>query len=183
MKTCLACNEDKPLSAFPRDITRPSKIYVYCRQCCAIRYQKSRRTDPIRWAKKLAVARSRHKANPAAAMYWDAKKRAKKKGLPFTITIADIVIPEVCPVFNVKLEVCSKGHRWSPSLDAKIPVLGYVPENIQVMSRFANTMKSDATADLLLDFADWANRTQVRSFKSNITTADIINLAFRKISG
>lgn len=90
--------------------------------------------------------------NPERYLLQGAKARAKKQGIPFDITHHDIVIPEYCPYLGCKLEMFSE---WSsPSLDKKVPSLGYVKGNIQVISTKANTMKNNATQDELVIFAE-----------------------------
>ena len=78
-----------------------------------------------------------------------AKQRAKKKGLPCTISYKDIFIPEVCPVFNTPLEWDGKRDDV-PSLDRLDSELGYVKGNVRVISGRANRLKADMTkADIL----------------------------------
>lgn len=85
-----------------------------------------------------------------------ARERARKKGLPCTITIEDLNIPEVCPVFGTKLEAGTKvSYANSPSLDKIDPTKGYIKGNIQIISMKANTMKSNASTEELLQFANW----------------------------
>jgi hypothetical protein len=90
----------------------------------------------------------------------NAKQRAIKGGLPFSITEADIDIPEFCPVLGFKLTT-GKGSvdPSSTSIDKIDPKRGYVPGNVQVMSYMANRMKSNATPTELLMFADWVYKT------------------------
>ena len=85
------------------------------------------------------------------------KLRAKNQGRTFTITRENIVIPEICPVLKIPLERSydGKAKSNSPSVDCIIPELGYVPENIQIISYKANAMKSNASKDELIKFADW----------------------------
>ncbi len=81
---------------------------------------------------------------PVFNMFNGAKTRAKRKNLPFSITLDDIVIPDVCPLLGVEL-ITSAG-KWSPNsptLDRVKPALGYVPGNIQVISARANLSKND----------------------------------------
>jgi hypothetical protein len=80
-----------------------------------------------------------------------AKRRSKKYNLPFNIDISDIIIPEFCPVLEIKLERNYGGsaNDNSPSLDKIIPYLGYVKGNIRVISHKANTMKNNATEEEL----------------------------------
>ena len=83
----------------------------------------------------------------------NAKIRAKAKGLPFTITTKDIVIPDVCPVLGVPLtrpDGTSRGPGpYTPSLDRIVPELGYVPGNVRVISYRANRIRNDATIEEL----------------------------------
>lgn len=90
----------------------------------------------------------------------NAKYRAKKQSLPFNLEKSDIVIPKICPVLGTELSVLGvdpyKFPESIPSLDKIIPNLGYVKENIQVISLLANRMKSNATPDQLSNFGKWA---------------------------
>lgn len=126
---------------------------LYCSQKCRIGF----------WNKECSLSSPKwHKKNPAKVMLRSARHRAKKQGLPFNITIDDIVIPEVCPVLGIQLE-CNAGtgsaKQNSPSLDKIIPELGYVVGNVQVISYLANVMKHDATPKQLIDFALWVLET------------------------
>ena len=79
-------------------------------------------------------------------MFHNAQHRAKKKGIPFTITINDIIIPETCPLLGITLvSTNDKRDPRNPSLDQKIPGQGYTPDNIWVMSSRANWIKCDAS--------------------------------------
>lgn len=98
---------------------------------------------------KDSVTRMR-KDNPSRVMLYSAKRRASRDGLPFDIEESDIVIPEYCPILNIKLDYDNKDTREnSPSLDKIVPELGYVKGNISVISCRANRIKSDASVDEL----------------------------------
>lgn len=77
-----------------------------------------------------------------------AKRRAKRAGIPFALTIKDITIPDKCPVLGIPI-FSNDGIRGatdnSPSLDRIIPNLGYVPGNVRVISYRANAIKRDAS--------------------------------------
>lgn len=92
-----------------------------------------------------------------------AKQRAKKKNIPFTLKKTDINLPTHCPILGIKLEynlgTGSGGKDNSYSLDRIDPSKGYTPDNIQVISHKANSMKFTATPEELLSFADWVYRT------------------------
>jgi hypothetical protein len=94
--------------------------------------------------------RRRLALEPQATMLRMARKRARKQGLPCSIRLSDIVVPEFCPVLGIPLFV--QGQHvgpHSPTLDKLIPELGYVSGNICVISNKANLIKSNASiADL-----------------------------------
>ena len=97
-------------------------------------------------------------AHPESQVLERAKARAKKYGIPFEITRTDVVIPKRCPVLGIPLFM-GKGRgnviANSPSLDKIIPVLGYIPGNVEVISHKANTMKSSASAWELFRFVQY----------------------------
>ncbi len=72
-------------------------------------------------------------SRPEYVLWQNAKHRAKRKNLEFTITLDDIVIPELCPVYNRPIE--------SPSIDRFDNSQGYTPENIRIISKRANNIK------------------------------------------
>lgn len=91
-------------------------------------------------------------------MFYNAKTRARKAGLPFTITLDDVVIPTHCPILGIPL-FRAKGRGGqaenSPTLDRVRPELGYVRGNVIVISNRANRIKSDATIKELRDIASF----------------------------
>ena len=79
-------------------------------------------------------------------MFHNAQHRAKKKGIPFTISIEDIIISETCPLLGIPLvSTNNKRDPRNPSLDQKIAGKGYTPDNIWVISSRANALKWDAS--------------------------------------
>lgn len=96
------------------------------------------------------------KLKPKKRLLYSAAARAKREGLPFSITEEDIVIPTHCPYLGIELCItAARGTKRNNviSLDKIIPSLGYIKGNIEVMSQQANTMKSDASKEELLLFA------------------------------
>lgn len=91
------------------------------------------------------------------------KSRATRLGLDFNIEVSDIVVPDVCPILGIKLESgLGSGKRGprknSPTVDRIEAGLGYVKGNIRVVSALANGMKSSATPEELMLFAQWVLR-------------------------
>jgi len=98
----------------------------------------------------------RRKTDKAYALWQTCRHRARKKNLPFDLFVEDIVIPERCPALGIPLISGSKGSmdNW-PSVDRKVPELGYVRGNICVISYKANRMKSNGTLEELINLVRW----------------------------
>lgn len=97
-----------------------------------------------------ALARGRERApRPLeSSLLHRAKHRAKRGGVPFAISLSDIVVPARCPVLGMKLHLgARKAGASSPSLDRIVPSRGYVPGNVAVISWRANLLKTDGTAE------------------------------------
>lgn len=139
-----------------------------CYECLRIRsrrryakdIEKSREKNRVRARNKRgdwrrAYERKHYHANPQRYMLKSAADRAKKYGFACTITEADIVVPEFCPLLGLRLERgTGKQHAASPSLDKIRPELGYVPGNIWVISHRANELKRDAGLEELQTLVD-----------------------------
>lgn len=88
-----------------------------------------------------------------------AKQRAKKKQLPFNITVEDIIVPTYCPLLGIEIKNSIPGEgrkNNSPTLDRIIPELGYIKGNVWVISWKANRIKSNVP------------RTQLEQFCKNL---------------
>lgn len=87
-----------------------------------------------------------------------AKERASRRGLLITIKLDDILALalDVCPILGIRLEWDVRLRSdASPTLDRLDNRLGYVAENILVMSWRANRLKSDGTSKELRQIADY----------------------------
>lgn len=100
--------------------------------------------------------REYYRRKPVNRMLNRARARAKKYGWEFNIDESDIVIPTHCPLLGIELFI-AEGRKSckenSASLDRIDPNKGYVKGNILVMSHKANTMKSNATPQEILQLA------------------------------
>jgi hypothetical protein len=97
-----------------------------------------------------------YEANKEYVMWRDTKRRAKKLGIQFNLELLDIVIPERCPIFDVKLKVGNGPlARNSATLDRINPRKGYVKGNVAVISMFANKLKANGSAQQHLQIAEW----------------------------
>lgn len=112
-------------------------------------------------------------------MFTAAKQRAEKKGLEFNIAEEDINIPEKCPILDVPFQFGTKeSYDYSPSLDRIDTTKGYVKGNVWVISKKANTMKSNATWDELTKFA-----TNILRYSPNNNEKEIVELEDKEPQG
>lgn len=94
-------------------------------------------------------------------MLSSARQRAKEKGLMFCIHYEDIKIPNLCPVLRIPLIPSLDGNSDnSPSLDRKVPYLGYTKGNVQVISMRANRIKADATSSELMAICHYVRKIE-----------------------
>lgn len=168
-KVCTTCGIRKSFSEYYKDSRRKNGMQPRCKKChlnSGMKYQKTERGKGVHKKANIKYSpkqREIRRANKATTMIYAAKSRAKKRGVPCTITISDIHIPAICPVFKVPFAHGEDGKNvadmlfrpMSPSLDCIIPELGYIPGNIQVISYLANVMKHNATPEQLVQFAQW----------------------------
>jgi hypothetical protein len=89
------------------------------------------------------------------------KTRAKAKGIPYELD-ADFlqsIFPTHCPILGNKLErsIGKRPGPFSPTVDRIFPEKGYVRDNVMIISKRANQIKSDATPEEVMKVAQyWA---------------------------
>lgn len=173
---CQICGEEKDILLFQKAKATKSGFIKTCKKCVYNRLIEARK-DPEKAAHMAAVRKARYdriKAENKDGKYdkyiergkkyrlkkkghyllYSCRSRAKVEGALFNLSVDDIVIPEICPLLGVPIIVHGgPKNLYSPSIDRLIPSLGYVKQNIRVISRKANFMKSSASKEELLAFA------------------------------
>ncbi len=139
--------------------------------------QRAAKTYPLVAAKKAEAYRSNIEVRRKEArdryhgdkftkqrstMLRTARQRAKKRGVPFELVVADINVPSHCPVLGFQLILSSGKVAYnSATLDRIKPALGYVRGNVIVISMLANQIKSSATPEQIMKVAQfYANLAQ-----------------------
>lgn len=102
-----------------------------------LKYYYDNRDDIL--AKRKITRKAERPKHRSRWMLYAAKCRAKKEGIPFNITLADIVVPTHCPVLGIKL--WSGDHMTAGSIDRIVPELGYVKGNVGVICLGVNHLK------------------------------------------
>ena len=91
-------------------------------------------------------------------MYWNAKNRAKTKGINFSINIEDIKISKKCPVFCHDFLVDS---YYAPSIDRFDNSKGYEKNNIDIISFRANSIKGDGNLEIFEKIKKYIDRGSI----------------------
>ena len=85
------------------------------------------------------------------------KSNAKRSGVAFTISFEEIEWPTHCPLLGIELNygLGNKGYSLpaSQSFDRIDSTLGYIPDNVRIISHKANQMKSTASVGELMRLA------------------------------
>lgn len=158
-KKCRLCKIEKSIGDFHKCRARRDGIQQVCKSCAA---DAARVWHSTHAAHKKILNQKWWAHNVERGLMLAARYRAKRDNIPFDLCVEDIHIPECCPILGVALEQShggSGGGPNSPSLDRIVPKLGYVRGNIQVISGLANRLKTDATPEELLKFAEWVMKT------------------------
>ncbi len=152
-KVCTKCGDEKDLEGgFHKDKSRKDGRCYWCKICSVPASSSWRKRNPDRIAQKNVKYIT---SDPIKYLLVHAKHRAKTRGMEFSITEKDIIIPERCPILNIPL---FRGHRNnpnSPSIDRVNNEAGYVSGNVSVISNRANELKRDATITELKLLAKW----------------------------
>jgi hypothetical protein len=123
-----------------------------CVECKRLQYQSpERKSAKSEHSKKFRNSeKGRH-----YRLLENARRRAKKKNLEISISLADITIPKVCPLLGIEIKLGGDGlfNMNSPSLDRKDNSRGYVKGNVAVISLKANKLKSDLSIEELRHLA------------------------------
>lgn len=103
------------------------------------------------WVRELSY----NYLDPRTRLVDNARRRAKKASIEFSVSIDDIELPKICPLRHVPFIVGLDQHTDdSPTLDRKDPRRGYVQGNVWVISHKASRLKSAFTPNELKSFCE-----------------------------
>lgn len=163
MKKCSACLDTKPFNQFCKMTSNHDGYHVMCKSCSKVRNKQYREANKLR----LALKQKEQRNTPSVAvsqMVQNAKTRAKKKKVDFTISAKDVkeLISKQnnkCAVTGFELEYTSgadneRSNPYKCSIDRIRPNEGYILSNIRLVCWVVNYMKSDRTDE---EFHKWIN--------------------------
>lgn len=115
-----------------------------------IQRKSDRKIYEARREEILAAAKAFRAAAPLGYHITNAKMRARRFGLPFAITVEDVMVPPACPICERAFEFGEgRTKPRSISLDRLLPERGYTPENTWVVCLECNQSKNAASPGLL----------------------------------
>ena len=210
LKRCFRCGLEKPLESFcvNRKLLGPvgRGRHTYCKACVRAyrdskkeffleygrRYHRDRKVEERAkrkrlWAEQKDALRAKYfsytstPSGAASRLMVDARTRAKKKGVPFSVSTKDIKAlfdsqRGRCALTGVELSLKKGMGNGLPlpsavSLDRVVPSLGYVDGNVRLICYVVNVMKGDRTDDDLFDWCQRVIDTQ-RDRSGSTTVAD-----------
>jgi len=124
-RKCTKCEQVKSLLEFHKHKDCTYGVNTVCKTC-----------------RKPLSTKQWQKTSAEYKIWIRVKSRAKLKNLEFNLEISDIIIPQVCPVFNVPFD--KESFDYTPSVDRIDPKKGYVKDNIKIISNKANRIKNNA---------------------------------------
>ena len=152
-KVCSKCKKELPLDNFT------GTTHMYCKNCSAL-WARERKASPKRnWKHEQELAFKRKGKDYKSYLTTNLpaiRSRAKKKEIPFDITCQDLIelaenqnflcaLTEEPMTFTVGIGTV----QTNCSVDRIVPSLGYIKENIQLVTLRANTIKNTATLNEL----------------------------------
>ena len=123
-RECHTCGVLKSFNEFHKHKQGLSGYYHVCKEC----------RKPIEKAQWASV-------DIKVKILQRAKSRAKKKGRKFNLVVDDIIIPDICPVFSIPMDI--------PSIDRIDSSGDYTKDNVRIICNRANLLKSNATIEEL----------------------------------
>lgn len=150
-KACLNCKRSLPLTAFRKNIFADKGFHWRCKECL-----NSVQRDYYYTTQRPKAIALYHENKLDTWVYrnmhaWSI--RAKEKGVPYSLQASDLMdantgeLPVSCRIFpHINLDYCAgPDQRLWASLDRIVPELGYVSGNVWIISKAANTWKSNGS--------------------------------------
>ncbi len=154
VRTCATCGRVKAKKNFSRSGKKRSVYNRDCIPCCTVRRESRKKSLPW-YHKKISM------------IICNCRIRATLRGVPFSLTRADIIIPDRCPIFGTSFRDAAPCRRdfsqsYAASIDRIDSTKGYTKDNIIVVSCRANSIKADATVDELVKISRFYQKLRRR---------------------
>ena len=153
MKTCTICNTEKMLNEFLRDKHAKGGYRNQCKVCLRDRNKGVWEKRKEGYNKAMRKFRNTWKGVTQTSLT-AAKCRSKVGGIAFNLTLDYLRNLAEEQGFLCALtgdQMIPKGGWDAPSLDRKVPHLGYTMGNVQWVTKRANASKSNLTNEQFLE--------------------------------
>ena len=146
VRKCINCNHE--WKVIVRGGKQLSRVQMFCKECIQALNNWERKSlilekFPDRREQYLQEKRDEFVRNYKKQILHRTKIRALSKNLEFNLVESDMIIPEICPILEVPLEIGTKGdYEYSPSIDRIDNNKGYTKDNIQIITWDENNKKS-----------------------------------------
>ena len=166
-KKCNTCKALLPLNLFTKNkANKKDGLQYTCKDCDNTRQAKRRidnKDEILEYSRKYQANRRTDFTYRLQMLLNASKQRAISKNREHTITLQDIKskypTDGKCPVFGISLEFGNAGFRdSSPSIDRIDSNKGYTPDNIQIISWKANSIKRNASLEELILLVNYLNQ-------------------------
>lgn len=168
-KVCCICGIKKRSCEFPKNPRSITGLGSRCKNCSNTQRRDAEYYKTSNELRKLRIdkdpeyrkhinnlKRENTYINFRSHMLSNARKRSVMKNYDFNLTIDDIHIPKLCPILQIPIILGRKdNYENTPSIDRIDNNKGYTKDNIQIISKKANSMKNSASQEELIAFADW----------------------------
>ena len=98
---CSKYKTEKEVSLFYKSKTTKDGLYYRCKYCDYLDKEKWIKNNPEKHKKTI---NNWNMNNPEKQLFRSARYRAKNKSFEFDLELQDILIPEYCPIFGIRLE-------------------------------------------------------------------------------
>ena len=132
MKRCKRCRGSKPLGEYYASKAAKDGHMRLCKLCSNKVSDAWDKAHPERYKARGKAWRARNpewvkiwgKRNPEKFVLLNLRNNAKSRGIAFSLTLSDIILPKVCPVFGTAFRP-EKGRMHAISADRINPKKGY----------------------------------------------------------
>lgn len=156
VRHCINCGSTFEISIYKERATnRRQEFCPSCNHSLTNNQKRKIKMNLYPEYKERILAQKREEVRRHKAQYIlnRVKRKAKKLGYEFNLTIDDIVIPDICPILEVPIVFGTKeDYEYSPSIDRIDNSKGYIRGNICIISKKANSMKNSASVEELKSF-------------------------------
>jgi len=161
-KICSQCKKEKSLEEFHSGTGKMRKR-SQCKTCCKLLYDtperlekntkkraEKRKNDPTYRKREQELMKINNRKNPLKYLIKIAKIRARNKNLEFSITEEDLILPTICPLLKIPLQINEGKKEYNSfSIDRINNNKGYIRGNVWIISVRANWLKNNASIEEL----------------------------------